>query len=233
MYGEDAASSGDSDNDYLSGSEAGTTDEGPILQDSILFPKYLDQPPTAPPLSTLPAIGTKRSESIDDLDEESAAQVYGEPEGRHVNLGGSRPESRSGALSPLESPLVSPVTASTGLGYLYLHDFSEQESPFPQIKNLEARKARLGIRNSTASRFNSLRGSVYEVASPRQSYSQVASIYGNYAETEGALDERGVGSSPEEAWVLLRALIGEELTREAGLLWKLSSTDRLEFSNKA
>ena len=233
MYGEESETSG-SDQEYQSGSETSTVDDGPIIQDSILFPKHLDQLPTTTPLSTLPPLTTARVESSDENDEESAAQIYGEQETRHLNIGGSRPSSRLDARSPVDSPLVSPIPASSGLGYLYLHDSTEQEA-LPQIKNLDARKARLGIRNSTASRFNSLRGSVYEVASPRQSYSQVASIYGNYAEgeAEGVVDERSVELNSEESWVLLRALVGEESTRESGLLWKLSSTDRLEVDMKS
>ena len=234
MYGEETASTssgGESDDEYLSGSD--TADDSPIAQDSILFPKYLEQPPRTAPVSTLPPAVSPRSKQINESDDESAAHVYGEQEDRQFNIGGSRPSSRLSALSPVESPLVSPIPSASGLGYLYLHDSAQHESALPQLKNLDARKARLGVRSSTASRFNSLRGSVFEVASPRQSYSQVASIYGNYAEQEGAVEERIIQFNAEESWVILRVLVGEELTKECGSLWKLSSTDRLELDRKA
>lgn len=153
--------------------------------------------------------------------------VDDDAEKRSLKLGGSRPPSRTSVrrsryLSRRDSsysaaPADSVDPHNNPLGYLFLDSSITEGEESPRLVN-GVKKGKVGMNDGR--RIISSQG-IYDM-SP-----QIPPLPGT-EEQNGQGGERSEALSKEEAWYLLRALVGSELEWESGELWRLRELDTTE-----
>ncbi|BGP16492.1 hypothetical protein JCM10213_001171 [Rhodosporidiobolus nylandii] len=153
--------------------------------------------------------------------------TYGD-DGRSMHLGGSRPASRVGQQSrarstqahrlggPSSTSLEAEPAQMNALHYLYQHDGRHEYRAGGSGEN-----GAVGSNSQGQQSFPSYYGD----GGRSSSHGHDGGGNGHEQEENEEQQPRSGNLSKEEAWYLLRALVGQEIKREESLLWRMKNLD--------